>query len=70
MKQLKKKDFKLEKELQSLVEENLQKLFGITFLATEHSTGQRYGGRMDTIGIDENNYPVILEYKRKKSEYN
>ena len=68
MKQLKKKDFKLEKELQSLVEENLKELFGITFLATEYSTGQRHGGRMDTIGIDENNSPVILEYKRNKNQ--
>lgn len=68
MKQLKKKDLKLEKELQSLVEENLKELFGITFLATEYSTGQRHGGRMDTIGIDENNSPVILEYKRNKNQ--
>ena len=68
MKQLKKKDLKLEKELQSLVEENLEELFGITFLATEYSTGQRHGGRMDTLGIDENNSPVILEYKRNKNQ--
>jgi len=68
MKQLKKKDFKLEKELQSLVEENLKELFGITFLATEYSTGERHGGRMDTIGIDENNSPVILEYKRNRNQ--
>jgi len=68
MKQLKKKDLKLEKELQSIVEENLAELFGITFLATEYSTGQRHGGRMDTLGIDENNSPVILEYKRNKNQ--
>ncbi len=68
MKQLKKKDFNLEKELQSLVEDNLKELFGITFLATEYSTGERHGGRMDTIGIDENNSPVILEYKRNKNQ--
>ncbi len=68
MKQLKKKDFKLEKELQSLVEENLKELFGITFLATEYSTGERHGGRMDTLGIDENNSPVILEYKKNKNQ--
>jgi predicted transport protein len=68
MKQLKKQDFKLEKELQSLVEENLKELFGITFLATEYSTGERHGGRMDTLGIDENNSPVILEYKKNKNQ--
>lgn len=68
MKQLKKKDFKLEKELQSLVEKNLKELFGITFLATEYSTGERHGRRMDTLGIDENNSPVILEYKKNKNQ--
>lgn len=68
MKQLKKKDFKLEKELQSLVEENLKELFGINFLDTEYSTGERHGGRMDTLGIDENNSPVILEYKKNKNQ--
>jgi RecB family endonuclease NucS len=26
------------------------------------------GGRMDTLGIDENGYPVIIEYKRERSE--
>ena len=70
VKQIKKKDFKLEKELQSLVEDNLQEFFGITFLSSEYSTGERHGGRMDTLGIDENNSPVILEYKRKKSKCN
>lgn len=68
MKQLKKKDFKLEKELQNLVEENLKELFGIKFLDTEYSTGERHGGRMDTLGIDENNSPVILEYKKNKNQ--
>ena len=68
MKQLKKQDFNLEKELQSLVEENLKELFGIKFLATEYSTGERHGGRMDTLGIDENNSPVILEYKKNKNQ--
>src|SRR6056297_625264 len=68
VKQIKKKNFKLEKELQSLVEDNLQELFGITFLASEYSTGERHGGRMDTLGIDENNSPVILEYKRNKNQ--
>src|SRR6056297_2909854 len=66
--QLERKDLKLEKELQSLVEDNLQELFGITFLASEYSTGERHGGRMDTLGIDENNSPVILEYKKNKNQ--
>lgn len=66
--QLKRKSFKLEKELQKLVEDNLSELFGITFLASEYSTSERHGGRMDTLGIDENNSPVILEYKKNKNQ--
>lgn len=36
------------------------------FLASEYAT--THGGRMDTLGIDENGYPVIIEYKRDRSE--
>jgi len=37
---------------------------GVRFLASEFSTGREHGGRMDTLGIDENGCPVIIEYKR------
>lgn len=55
------KDFANEKELQHFVENNLEELFGIRFLASEYSTN--HGGRIDSLGIDENNAPVIIEYK-------
>jgi len=58
----------LEKTLQTLIEMNLDSLLGIRFLASEYSTGKTHGGRIDTLGIDENNCPVILEYKRSSSE--
>jgi predicted transport protein len=58
----------LEKPLQSLIEKNLQELLGIRFLKTEHFTGKTHAGRIDTLGIDENNSPVILEYKRSANE--
>lgn len=63
IKQLKTSDFNSEKELQTLVENNLEEIFGITFLASEFSTGEKHGGRIDTLGLDENNSPVIIEYK-------
>jgi hypothetical protein len=56
----------LEKSLQTLFEKNLDALLGVRFLASEHRTSN--GGRMDTLGIDENGYPVIIEYKRTSSE--
>ena len=58
----------LEKSLQTLIEENLEALLGVRFLASEYSTGKKHGGRIDTLGIDENGCPVIIEYKRDLKE--
>jgi len=55
----------LERELQTLLEQNMQTFFGITFLKSEYAITN---GRIDSIGIDENNCPVIIEYKRSVSE--
>jgi predicted transport protein len=41
---------------------------GIRFLASEYSTGNIHRGRIDTLGIDENGCPVIIEYKRALNE--
>jgi predicted transport protein len=61
-------DFKYEREIQSLCEKNLETFFGIRFLATEYSTGNKHKGRIDSLGIDENNCPVIIEYKLDSKE--
>jgi len=58
----------LEKSLQTLMERNLEALLGVRFLATEFSTGPAHGGRMDTLGVDENGCPVIIEYKRQSNQ--
>ena len=57
---------RLEKELQDLVEKNMEEFFGIRFLQSEFST--THGGRIDSLGLDEDNCPVIFEYKRSASE--
>ena len=44
----------LEKSLQTYMEQNLEALLGVTFLATEYATGKTHGGRIDTLGLDEN----------------
>lgn len=54
----------LERSLQTLIEQNLSTFLGVTFLASEFPTGPEHGGRMDTLGLDENKCPVIIEYKR------
>jgi predicted transport protein len=58
----------IEKTLQSLIERNLDAILGIRFVASEHSTGKAHSGRIDTLGLDENGSPVILEYKRSSNE--
>ncbi|MCK5660770.1 MAG: hypothetical protein KAH86_05370 [Methanosarcinales archaeon] len=58
----------LEKSLQTLMQNNLESLLGVKFLATEYTTGKTHGGRIDTLGLDENGCPVIIEYKRALNE--
>lgn len=55
----------LEKNLQNLIEDNMESFFGVRFLQSEYVIKD---GRMDSIGIDENNCPVIFEYKRSQNE--
>lgn len=62
------KSVALEKSLQSLIEKHLDTFLGVRFLASEYSTGKTHGGRIDTLGIDENGCPVIIEYKRATNE--
>lgn len=66
VKRLTAKDVRLEKDLQKLFEQNLEEILNISFLATEYSTS--FGGRIDTLGIDKNGAPVIIEYKRSTNE--
>jgi predicted transport protein len=54
----------VEKSLQELIEKHLEAFLGVRFLASEYATGRTHGGRIDTLGIDENGCPVIIEYKR------
>lgn len=56
----------VEKSLQTLFERNLEALLGVRFLASEFTTTN--GGRIDTLGLDENGCPVILEFKRATNE--
>lgn len=57
---------KLEKDLQKLVEQYMETFLGVRLLATEFTTTNK--GRIDSLGIDENNCPVIIEYKRHSNE--
>lgn len=57
--------FKLEKDIQSLVESNVDTLFNLSFVSSELSVGNY---RIDTLCFDEeNNSFVIIEYKKGNS---
>ena len=66
VKQIESSNVLLERYLQNIIENNMQRFFGVRFLASEYSTNN--SGRMDSIGIDENYCPVIFEYKRTQNE--
>jgi predicted transport protein len=58
----------LEKTLQTRIEDQMEVFLGVRFLATEYSTGRTHRGRIDSLGLDENGCPVIVEYKRYSTE--
>lgn len=66
--QIKPSSFKNERELQKLFEANLESLLGVRFIASEFTTGDRQRGRIDTLGLDEDGTPVIIEYKKLSKE--
>src|SRR5258705_12339757 len=66
-KRIKLSDFKFEKDLQKVIEDNLQTIFNCRFIATEFYTGSLHSGRIDTLAISEDNNPVIIEYKKVAS---
>ncbi|WP_129838143.1 DUF5655 domain-containing protein [Streptomyces sp. RFCAC02] len=54
----------VETDVQGLVEARMETLLGVRYLASEYSTGAVHGSRIDSLGLDENGAPVIVEYKR------
>ena len=58
----------IEKQVQQLIEANMETLLGVRFLASEYGTGKTHAGRIDSLGVDENDCPVIVEYKRYTNE--
>lgn len=56
---------KSEKELQRLVEANLKDVLDMHFLASEYRTSS---GRIDTLAVDCDGAPVVIEYKRNRND--
>lgn len=66
LKRLKALNIDKEKQLQTLVEDNLYEALELHLLATEYPT--TFGGRIDTLAVDDNGAPVIIEYKRNQND--
>ncbi len=56
----------VERDIQRIFEVSLHELLGVHCLASEYSTS--FGGRMDTLGIDDEGNPCIIEYKKGQNE--
>lgn len=67
--QIKEMPYKLEKEIQKLVESNLKTLLGLEFVKSEFTvTGSMKQLRIDTLAFDtQSNAFVIIEYKQDKN---
>lgn len=62
---IEKDSFKLEREIQALIEPNMEILFGLEFVSSEFSVAEF---RLDSLAYDEqNNSFVIVEYKKGHS---
>jgi len=60
-------NFALEKNLQKLVERNLETVFNCRLVQSEFPTGVQHSGRIDTLALSEDDNPVIIEYKKVES---
>jgi predicted transport protein len=60
-------NFALEKNLQALVERNLETVFNCRLVQSEFPTGIQHSGRIDTLALSEDDNPVIIEYKKVES---
>lgn len=64
LKPLVSRPFQYEKDLQKLLENNLMTVLDMHFLESQCRTSN--GGRIDTLAVDANGSPAIIEYKRDR----
>jgi predicted transport protein len=66
LKKVSQKEFNDEAELHKLIDNNLQEMFKIRYIRDEYITKKH--GRIETLGLDESNRPVVIEYKKTKED--
>jgi hypothetical protein len=52
-----------ERSFQTIIDRHIGTIPGPRLLASDIATGRSHGGSIDTLGLDENGCPVIVEYK-------
>jgi len=63
--QITEKNFSLEKDIQKLVEKNIDPILGLKFIVSEYTLNNL---RIDSLGFDtETNSFVIIEYKKDRN---
>lgn len=55
-------EFHSEAHLQKMIDENLEDITGVRLIESQYPIPN---GRLDALGIDEQNVPVVIEYKWK-----
>ncbi|GAA2377770.1 resuscitation-promoting factor Rpf1 domain-containing protein [Streptomyces carpaticus] len=58
----------VERDLQRFVEANMDVVLGVRLVASEYPTGNVHRGRPDSLGLDADDRPVIVEYKRGRAD--
>ncbi|GAB3177208.1 hypothetical protein [Streptomyces incanus] len=56
----------LEVQLQRRIEASMEAMLGIRFLASEYPTGPWHRGRIDSLGLDENDTPALIEFTDRR----
>ena len=54
-----------ERKLQSMIENNMREALDMHFIASEYRIAS---GRIDTLAVDNDGCPVIIEYKRNRND--
>jgi hypothetical protein len=66
LKKISQKELENELELHQLIDRNLKEIFNIRYIKDEHITDKHV--RIETIGLDESNRPVVIEYKKTEEK--
>jgi hypothetical protein len=56
----------LEVELQRRGEAGMEAMLGIRFLASKYPTGPWQRGRIDSLGLDKNGTPTLIDPRRQR----